>query len=135
MNTKEYKDVLCTLKGESSIESFIVSSLKYFLTRSDDFDIISSCNESLFYQLAVYIDNPEHPNVKQILFATYGKMLIRKIFNIIKQEALNNLCNTRDYIQHDLLLLTSHNEADKVMDKLEIIYNSMLEIWYELNNS
>ena len=135
MNTKEYKDVIFELKGVNSIDQFIINSLKYFLIRSDDFDVISSCNESLFYQLAGYIDNPEHSNAKQILFATYGKMLISKMFNIIKQEALNNLCNIRDYIQNDFLLLTSYNEADKAMDKLEIIYNSILEIDYELNNS
>ena len=135
MNAKEYKDVLCTLKGESSIEPFIVNSLKYFLTRSNDFNIRSSCNESLFYQLATFIDNPEHPNVKQILLTTYGKESLRKIFDVIRQEALQNLHDIKGYIRHDFLLLTSHNEADKVMDKLEIIYNSILEIRHELNNS
>jgi len=135
MNAKEYKDVLCTLKGESSIEPFIVNSLKYFLTRSNDFNIRSSCNESLFYQLAIYIDSPEHPNVEQILFVTYGKKTIRKIFNIIKQEALNNLWDIKNYIQYDLLITISNEERDKVADKLEIIYNQILEIEHELNNS
>lgn len=132
---KQYKDVICKLKGIDSVEHFATESIKYFLNQSNDFDIIANCNESLFYQLTVFIRNPEHPNVQQILFATYGKMILRKIFIILKQGALDNLNNIQQYVQHDLLILTSHSEVDAVMASLEEIYNSILEIHYEFTEA
>lgn len=134
MKAKEYKDVITQLKGITSIDNFIIESMKYFLNESQDFDIKSSCNESLFYQLLVFITNPQHPNVQQILFATYGKKIIGKIFAILKKGSLNNLFDVKNHVNNELLLLTSHDEANNTMDKLEAIYNSILEIDYELNN-
>lgn len=57
-----------------------------------------------------------------------------KIFAILKQGALNNLEDVKNHVNHELLLLTSHDEANNAIDKLELIYNSILEINYELNN-
>lgn len=131
---KEYQKIIFSLNGFDGIDQFIIDSLKYFLNRSDDFDIRCICNEALFYQLAVLISTPDHLNVAQILIATYEKKTLGKIFNIIKQEAINNLNEIKHYIQHDLLILTSHSEIDTVMEQLEVIYNNILEIHYELSN-
>ena len=135
MATDDYILIIKQLKNIDTIDVFVTQSIEFFLKKTNDFDIICSLNEVLYTQLALFITYPDNLHIREILLLQHGKKYIRSFLKLIKQGILENIVPIIHYIKHDLALKIPTDESIKVLESLEKIYNSMLELHYEFTNS
>ena len=135
MATDNYILIIKQLKNIDTIDVFVTQSIEFFLKKTNDFDITCSLNEALYTQLALFITYPDNLHIREILLLQHGKKYIRSFLSLIKRGTLENIVRINNYIKHDLVLKIPTDESIKVLESLEKIYNSILELHYEFTGS
>ena len=131
MGTDNYDDIIKQLKNVDTIDIFVTKSIEFFLKKTNDFNIICSLSETLYTQLAEFISHPDNPHIREILLLQHSKKCMRELFELIKQGTLDNIIKIINYIKHDLLIDTSEEVSNNVLETLERLYNSILELHHE----
>lgn len=134
MTTDDYILIIKQLKNIDTIDIFVNKSIEFFLKKTNDFDVICSLSEALYAQLALFITYPDNLHIREILLLQHSKKCMRSFFKLIKQGVLENIVHINHYIKYDLATIPT-DESVKILENLERIYNSILELHNDFADS